>query len=93
MKEKPTTPPPAPAQDEGNYGGTHPDVSGYHHRTRYGFGNEVYHRLRGEDARGLVTAILIRPGGSTTYGVTWANRAESYHQELELTGEPPAPGV
>lgn len=77
---------------EGTYGGTLPAGTGYHHRTRYGHGNEVYHRLRGDNARGLVTAVLIRPNGAVTYGVTWADRVETFHHELELTGEPPVPG-
>lgn len=36
---------------------------------------------------GMVTGILVRPGHSLSYLVTWADHEEASHQECELTDE------
>lgn len=47
-------------------------------------GDVVYHRLSGDP--GMVTGIHLRPSG-ITYSVTWEDRCETPHYEIELTLE------
>jgi hypothetical protein len=55
-------------------------------RTLYALGQTVFHRLARERAPGLITGLQVYPGGYL-YQVTWPDRSESRHYELELTTE------
>lgn len=52
---------------------------------RFRLGTIVYHRLSPEEP-GLITGITLRPG-SILYAVTWTDRCESCHYEMELSDE------
>ncbi len=70
---------------------THPDQAGYRHVTRFGVTNpptRVYHVLGGENHVGIITAILIRMNGATTYEVTWQDRGVSWAADAELSPDP-----
>lgn len=53
-------------------------------RVRYVFGDVVYLKVRTEKQPGMVTGIIVRPGG-TTYGVTWNTGLETNHYDFELS--------
>lgn len=55
-------------------------------------GELVYLRVGDEDARGIVTGIVLRPHGCTFY-VSWGNRTETEHYACELSREPRYAGV
>jgi len=47
-------------------------------------GDIVQHRTDEDDAKGIVTAIVVGPQG-VTYRITWCHSDESECYELELT--------
>ncbi len=55
-------------------------------KTRFQLGETVYHKLAPDD-KGIVTGICLRPG-HTQYFVTWADKTETIHFEMELTDDP-----
>ena len=50
---------------------------------QFNFGDIVIHKTD-EDEMGIVTGILYRPDGGIKYLVTWQNRMEEQHYEIEL---------
>jgi hypothetical protein len=56
------------------------------HSCFYSLGDVVYHRLVEDRFPGMVTYLLIKPIG-VVYGVTWPNRQETQHYEIELSSE------
>lgn len=53
------------------------------------FGDVVYLRVRETANPGMITGVLVRPGPSVQYGVTWSDGHECYHYAEELTHERP----
>lgn len=53
---------------------------------KFDLGDVVYHRAPIDRERGIVTGLLVRPTG-VLYYVTWANKTECSHFEIELTSE------
>jgi hypothetical protein len=51
----------------------------------HAIGDVVYLKVRDVNVRGMVTAITIRPFG-TTFEVTWPHTV-SFHYAIELTAE------
>ena len=49
----------------------------------FNFGDMVTHKAN-EDEIGIVTGILYRPDGGVQYLVTWTNRVEERHYDIEL---------
>ena len=52
----------------------------------YDLGDVVYHRIACERKRGMVTGISIQPDGGF-YFVTWSDRLETRHYQIELCSE------
>ena len=50
---------------------------------KFNLGDTVYMKIKTEDA-GMITGILFRQNGPI-YLVTWPDRNEQYHAEMELT--------
>lgn len=59
-----------------------PDALGFAFTLR----QTVYRQARAEKVKGKITAISIRPTG-TTFGVTWGTGSESWHYDFELSDE------
>lgn len=54
---------------------------------KFKLGQRVYFVLGGDDSVGIVTGIIYPPS-SFVYLVTWANKHESDHSDIELASEP-----
>ncbi len=65
---------------------TDDDIKTWSVKSRFRIGDIVYHRLRDEPRRGMVTGIFVRPT-AVLYYVTWPDGQENCHHEIELTGE------
>lgn len=52
---------------------------------KFALGEIVYLKVKTEEA-GMVTGLLFRQTG-IVYMVTWPDRNEQYHHEMELTAE------
>lgn len=57
-------------------------------KTKYDYGQKIYHILPNEWSEGIITAIEVR-GKHIFYQITWADRQVSYHITEELTLEKP----
>jgi hypothetical protein len=53
---------------------------------RHDMGDIVYHRLATERRKGMITGFTVAPDGAI-YFVTWSDRGETKHFEIELTSE------
>lgn len=63
---------------------------GHSHRTKYGYGDWVFHRVTGD--RGMIMGIELRPSAAPCYFVCWDDsRCEDVNNEFELTTEAPLP--
>lgn len=58
-------------------------------RTKYDYGQRIYHVLPCEFNDGIITSIEFKGKGTILYQVTWADRSISYHITEELTTEKP----
>ena len=50
---------------------------------QYKFGDVVCHKTNTEDT-GIVTGIVYRPNGGVQYLVTWEDKEEGTHYDIEL---------
>ena len=50
------------------------------------FGQEVFLRCDGDQKKGMVTGIVMRPTG-VGYYISWGDKAETFHYVFELTTE------
>jgi len=50
----------------------------------WSFGSEVFLRCDADQDKGLVTGIVLRPGGCG-YFVSWGNKCETFHYSFELS--------
>ena len=55
-------------------------------QTAYWFGDVVFHRIKEEKVRGMITGINLKPVGAT-FLVMWADGKELWHFDFELTNE------
>lgn len=63
-----------------------PDATSY--RAEYDLGDVVYLRVRNEAIKGLVTGLIVRPGG-VVYLVVWGQDGrENAHYAMELHDQP-----
>ena len=53
---------------------------------KYSIGDVVYLRVDDESRAGMITGVLMRLHGYVYY-VTWGDRSETIHMEVELTAE------
>jgi hypothetical protein len=56
------------------------------YRASFDLGEVVYHRAAEEREKGIVTGIILCPHG-IYYWITWPDRTEGRHYELELTAD------